>query len=161
MTNADDDQSVPPVPPVPPAASPYSPPPAAPAFSSAPPAYGSAPTEQPNAYANPYANPAAGPSNPYAVSPGPVAPRGLAIASMVTGIASVLFAFAWVGFLPGVAAVILGHIAQRRQPDARPFWLTGLITGYVGILIGLIEGAFIIFIIIAAMNSGSGYNDFS
>jgi hypothetical protein len=156
MTNADD-ESTPPVPPVPPAASPYSPPPAAPAYPSAPPAYGSAPTGQPN----PYANPAPGQPNPYAVNAGPVAPRGLSIASMVTGIASVVFAFFWFGFLPGVAAVILGHLAQRRQPDARPFWLTGIITGYVGILIGIIQGAFILFLIIAAVNSGSGYNDFS
>ncbi|MCU1543039.1 MAG: hypothetical protein JWM50_904 [Microbacteriaceae bacterium] len=142
MTNADDEST----PPVPPAASPYSPPPAAPAHPSAPPAYGSAPTAQPN---------------PYAVNAGPVAPRGLSIASMVTGIASVVFAFFWFGFLPGVAAVILGHLAQRRQPDARPFWLTGIITGYVGILIGIIQGAFILFLIIAAVNSGNGYGDFS
>lgn len=58
---------------------------------------------------------------------------------MVTGISSVLLSFMLLGFLPGVAAVILGHIAQKKQPYARPFWLTGLITGYISVAIGLLS----------------------
>jgi hypothetical protein len=152
MTNSDD-QSTPAVPPVPPApgapsepaaatpppASPYSPPPA---YSAAPPTY--TPAD----------------STPYAVGGGSLEPKGLSIASMVTGIASVVFAFFFFGFLPGVAAVVLGHIAQRRQPAGRPFWLTGLITGYVGILIGLVQGAFLVFLIVAGINAGTGYSEY-
>lgn len=165
MTNDDDQPTTPPVPPVPPApASPYTPvtpppaadatpsypaaAPAAPGFPTAPPTY--TPT-QPNGYApgQPYAPGVAGP------------PRGLAIASMITGIAGLVLAFVGVGFLPAVAGVVLGHIAQRKQPYARPFWLTGLITGYVGVAIGLITAAFWIILIIASINTGSSYNDFS
>jgi hypothetical protein len=81
---------------------------------------------------NPYMAPAQQPV--YYVQPGyaPAAPgpaRGLSIASMVLGIASVTIC-CWLGPL-GLAAVITGHIAQKKQPWARPMWLTGLITGYV------------------------------
>jgi len=157
MTNADDQPTTPPVPPVPPVPptepSPYTPaadaaPAAPPAFPTAPPAYTPA---QPDAYApqQPYAPGVAGP------------PRGLAIASMVAGIAGLVLAFVGVGFLPAVAGVVLGHIAQRKQPYARPFWLTGIITGYVGVAIGLITAAFWIILIVASFNTGSSYNDFS
>jgi hypothetical protein len=58
---------------------------------------------------------------------------------MITGIVGVVFSFVWaLGFLPSLAAVITGHLAQRRQPQAKPFWLAGIITGYVGLGISLI-----------------------
>ncbi|EAR25043.1 integral membrane protein [marine actinobacterium PHSC20C1] len=63
---------------------------------------------------------------------------------MVTGISGIMLSFVAFGFLPGVAAVVMGHMAQKKQPLARPFWLTGLITGYVSAAIGLITGIFII-----------------
>lgn len=160
MTNADDQPTTPPVPPVPPTApSPYTPaPPAeanvAPAYPAAPAAPASTnfpapPPYQPAAQANAYAPGVA------------VPPRGLAIASMITGIAGLVLAFVGVGFLPAVAGVVLGHIAQRKQPYARPFWLTGIITGYVGVAIGLITAAFWIILIIAGISSSNTYNDFS
>jgi hypothetical protein len=77
------------------------------------------------------------------------APRGLSIASMVTGIVGLLFDFVGFGFLPSLAAVITGHLAQRREPASRAYWLTGLITGYVGIGISLISGIFILIALIA------------
>ena len=55
---------------------------------------------------------------------------------MVLGIVSVVL-FGW-GLLPAIAAIILGHLAQKKQTYARPFWLTGLITGYLGAAIGVI-----------------------
>ncbi|WP_411700362.1 DUF4190 domain-containing protein [Conyzicola sp.] len=148
MTNADD-QTPPPVPPAPPAsANPPAASPAAPAYSAAPPAYSAAPpTYTPGAPQNPY--------TPGVVGP----PRGLSVTSMVLGIVGILFG--GFGLLISIAAVITGHMAQRRQPYAKPFWLTGIITGYVGILIGLVVSAFIIFAIILAMSdpsSGSYYN---
>ena len=190
MTNADDQPTTPPAPPTPPAApsgtSPYSPkaqadddatadsgaptppasgepaPPAfpvAPGVPTAPPAYAPAPPP-PYSAGQPAAGQAYAAGQPY-VAGEPVPPRGLALASMITGIAGLVLAFAGVGFLPAVAAVVLGHIAQRKQPYARPFWLTGIITGYVGVAIGLITAAFWIILIIASINTGSSYNDFS
>jgi len=103
----------------------------------------SAPTQaSPNPYAS--APPAAYAPGVYATTPaGP--PQGLSIASMVTGIVSVLLALVWLGFLPAVAAVVLGHIAQKRQPYAKPFWLTGLITGYVIAGITIVGGVILLF----------------
>ena len=154
MTNADDqpNSSVPPIPPVPnePAA-PYTPPADSPAAAQSPyaaPAYPTAPpTYTPNQ------------QNPYAPGvPGPA--RGLSITSMVLGIVGVLFS--GFGLLISIAAVITGHMAQRRQPYAKPFWLTGIITGYFGILIGLIvTGIFIFLIILGMSQGGSGYYDYS
>jgi hypothetical protein len=71
-------------------------------------------------------------------------PQGLSIASMITGISGILLSFVAFGFLPGVAAVVTGHMAQKKQPYGRPFWLTGLITGYISVAIGLIALLFVI-----------------
>ena len=89
---------------------------------------------QPTAY-----QPTAYQPNPYQpgqYQPGP--PSGLSITSMVLGIVSLLFSLGAAGLLPGIAAVITGHLAARRQPHAKGFWLTGLIAGYVSIGIGLL-----------------------
>ena len=138
--------------------------PAAPGFPAAPPAYSPAPP----AYA-----PAPPGSVPPPPSPGqsyagqpygtaqPVPPRGLALASMITGIAGLVLVFTGISFLPGVAAVVLGHIAQRKQPYARPFWLTGIITGYVGVAIGIVTIAFIAIVFFASIANSNSYNDYS
>lgn len=101
------------------------------------------PYAQPNPYqgANPYLS-----TNPYG-QPYPAqasSPNGLAIASMVCGIAGIFLSVAFFGLFPAIAAVITGHMAQRRQPAAKPFWLTGLITGYVGIGIAILTLALFI-----------------
>jgi hypothetical protein len=107
---------------------------------------------------SPYAAPATPAQQAYVPVPaGP--PQGLAITSMVTGIAGIILG----GFvLASIAAVITGHMAQKRQPYARGFWLTGLITGYIGLAIGLIVLLFIIFWILAivALASSSGTYNF-
>lgn len=95
------------------------------------------PYQQPNPYQapNPYLA-----TNPYG-QPYPErasSPNGLAIASMVCGIAGIFLSLALFGLFPAIAAVITGHMAQRRQPAAKPFWLTGLITGYVGIALAIL-----------------------
>lgn len=86
--------------------------------------------------------PAAPPAAPVAIEPVP--PMGLSIASMVTGIAGALFSLGGLGLLPAIAAVITGHMAQKRQPHAKPFWLTGIISGYVGLALSLVIGLWII-----------------
>jgi hypothetical protein len=138
----------------------------------------SAPTAAPApaaAQPNPYAQaPAAAQANPYAqAAPAqqpqpynygpyvPQPPQGLSITSMVLGIVGVLFAFGGFGLLLNIAAVITGHMASKRQPYAKPFWLTGIITGYAGIGISLLVGAIIlasILIPIFLMGSYGAYN---
>jgi hypothetical protein len=62
----------------------------------------------------------------------------LSILSMIGGILGVLAGVVGSGLLFSVAGVVLGHIGQRKEPEAKGFWLTGLITGYVGVLLNLI-----------------------
>ena len=97
-----------------------------------------------------YGSPAYG-SPGYAVAPA----NGLSIGAMVTGIVGVLASLVSLGFLPALAAVIMGHIAQKRQPYAKPFWLTGIITGYVGVGISLLTGLFFLFFVIVGIGSAS------
>jgi len=151
----------PPAPPTPPSV-PGAPEPLPPVTAPRPDPY-AAPGAAPNPYAQPqagYVAPPAGyaPGQPYAYAPvaaGPV--QGLSIASMILGIASLVLALVGFGFLPGLAAVITGHISQRRQPYARPFWLAGLITGYIGLGISLLTGLVVIVAFIAGITSSSYY----
>jgi hypothetical protein len=76
---------------------------------------------------------------------------------MVAGIGGIILG----GFiLASIAAVVMGHMAQKRQPYAKPFWLTGLITGYIGIGIGLIVLLLIVlwFVAIATIATTGVYN---
>ncbi|MDJ0334197.1 hypothetical protein QMG83_03055 [Salinibacterium sp. G-O1] len=168
MTTNTPDNEIPPVPvppvtppppaPVEPAPAAAAPPAPLPPVSPAPPAPAAA---RPDPYAAPgqtapYASPAAAPQpNPYApVAAGPV--QTLSIVAMIVGILGVLMSFVGLGFLPALAAVIMGHLAQKRQPWAKPFWVTALVTGYVGLGISLIAGLFFLFVFIAA-SSGSSF----
>jgi hypothetical protein len=123
---------IPPPPPVPPTVDPYA------ASTTPPPAYG-APSYAPAYQAGYYG--------------APPPPKGLAIASMVTGIASIVFSFYGFGILPSIAAIITGNLARKSQPHARGFWLAGLICGYIGLgfavlwIVGII-----IFIVFFAAN---------
>lgn len=154
-----------PVPPQPADSSPTPPDGAAPPAASSPygqPApqagypYGSqAPTAQPYGVApQPYGQ------NPYGQNPygqNPYAPRpaqGLSVASLVLGLVGLFFSFFAFGFLLVVGAIVTGHLAQRRQPASRGMWLTGLITGYLGLGISLIWG---LVIGLAVLSSFSTY----
>jgi hypothetical protein len=68
----------------------------------------------------------------------------LAIAALVCGIAQVAF-----GFLTGIPAIVLGHIARRQiretGEDGAGMALAGLILGYVGIVLSVI---FVVVIIV-------------
>ena len=168
---ADNTEDVPPIPPAPAGPPPVEPapvvaPPAAPPAAQIPaaspppaplpPLPPPAADARPNPYAQPHATPPAQGAPAYAPVPaGP--PQGLALASLITGIGSVLLAFVGIGFLPAVAAVVLGHLAQRRQPYARALWITGLVTGYVGLGISLITGLVLLIAIIAGIASSTSY----
>jgi succinate dehydrogenase/fumarate reductase cytochrome b subunit len=80
------------------------------------------------------------PSTPYASAPGPTKSPILSILSLIFGILGVvlsLFLFG-TGFLPGAAAVVLGFMGRRKEPQAKGMWLTGLITGFVAVGIAII-----------------------
>jgi hypothetical protein len=152
----------------PPAADPAAPNPAPP---TAPPGYyaPTAPTAPAApAYGTPgYGVPAAPPAYGAPVAPGypagypgqygyvPPAPQGLSIASMILGIAGTFFSFGYgLGLFPAIAGVITGHMARKRQPHARGFWLAGLITGYIGIGISLIWIAVGVTFLVIGLNGG-------
>lgn len=75
---------------------------------------------------------------------------------MTTGIVGAFLSLFSLGFLPALAGVITGHIASKRQPQAKPLWLTGVITGYVGIGLSLLWGIFWIFWFILIIGIGVG-----
>jgi hypothetical protein len=66
----------------------------------------------------------------------PPEPKGLSIASLCCGIA----AFVGLGFflLPQLAAVILGHMALKREPSGRGMAIAGLVMGYVAIALTIL-----------------------
>ncbi|MGM7697019.1 DUF4190 domain-containing protein [Microbacterium sp. A84] len=103
--------------------------------------------QQPYAGAQPYAA-----GQPYATAR---PTSGLAVASLVTGIAGILLSFAFVTLLASIVAVITGHMAlkQLRQNPAlggRGLAITGLILGYIGaviLAITVLIGVFSLFLI--------------
>ncbi|MEQ1737916.1 MAG: hypothetical protein ABL886_16105 [Rhodoglobus sp.] len=74
---------------------------------------------------------------------------------MILGISGMVLTFVALGFLPALAGVITGHLAQKRQPHAKPFWMTGIITGYVGLGISLIGFVFVVLAFVIAASSAS------
>jgi len=94
-------------------------------------------------------------SKPIPPGTGATAPTpSLSIISMILGILGLIIGFVGGGLLFSVGGVVLGHLGQRKEPEARGFWLTGLITGYIGILINVI--VIIIWIIVLASLAGTG-----
>ncbi|WP_426183334.1 DUF4190 domain-containing protein [Microbacterium sp. TWP3-1-2b2] len=98
------------------------------------------PPQQP--YAAPQ-QPYASPQQPYASGQPYAAPlptSGLAVASLVTGIAGIVLSFAVFPLLASLAAIVTGHMAlkQTRQGSGiggRGMAIAGLILGYVGVAI--------------------------
>ncbi|AAT89705.1 integral membrane protein [Leifsonia xyli subsp. xyli str. CTCB07] len=110
--------AAPPAPPVPPAGAPVSPP--APGYPQ-----------------QPYGQPAPGYAQPYG-APAAKSPI-LSILSLVGGIGGIVLTFAWgVGALFGVAGIVLGFLGRSKEPQARGFWLTGIILGFVSVFIAII-----------------------
>jgi hypothetical protein len=105
-------------------------------------------TPEPTPYASPEPTPYAS-YNQQPVSKTPV----LSIISMITGIIGVVgFLIGW-GILPAIAAVVLGHLGQRKEKQAKGFWLTGLITGYVGILLNIIVIVLAVLVLMAGFSA--------
>ncbi len=100
---------------------------------------------------------------PATPAPAVAAPKQtLSLISFIAGIASIVFTWIPVlGFLVAVAAIILGFLGRKREPGA-PTWmaLVGIITGFVGALLGILFFfLIIIFPLIALAAAGSSvYN---
>lgn len=80
---------------------------------------------------------------------------------MILGIAGLpLLVLTWALALPlSIAAVVLGFIGRKKEPAGRAFALTGIITGFVGLLIALAIVVFLVFFFAIAIGSASsGYN---
>ena len=131
-----------------PPASPYATTPQAPV----PPApYGQQPyAQQPYGQPGYQQQPVAYGQQPYGAyqAPAASAPQGISIAALICGIAGLV----GIPFV-SLAAVILGHIGQKNQPYAKGLWLTGLITGYVGLVF---YGLIIAFVIIVSFAGAAG-----
>jgi ABC-type branched-subunit amino acid transport system permease subunit len=72
--------------------------------------------------------------------------------SLVGGILGVV-SLGW-GVIFGIAGIVLGFIGKRREPNAKGFWLTGIILGFVSV--GLIL-LWILIIVLSAIATAT-YN---
>ncbi|MBJ2120676.1 DUF4190 domain-containing protein [Arthrobacter sp. MSA 4-2] len=91
---------------------------------------------------------------PYGSYPAPYGaePRGMSIAALILGAAAVFTG--GLLLLPQILAVVFGHLALRREPAGRPLALTGLIMGYVMLLVGLLLlVGFILLVVLGAAAS--------
>ena len=91
---------------------------------------------QPGQYAGQYAGQYGSPYGQPSYYGMAAAPKNLSIASLCCGIA--VFVGFGVFLLPQVAAVILGHMALRREPSGRGFAIAGLVMGYIGIALTIL-----------------------
>ncbi len=122
--------------------------------------YGQSPYGQGPQGQGSYGQPPQGPS-PYGQAPSPYGqpayygvpnePKGLSIASLVCGIASLFLGFFMV---PQLAAIITGHLALNREPSGKGMSITGLVLGYL-CLLGY--GLFWVFGIFLAAQYGNYY----
>ncbi|WP_374009716.1 DUF4190 domain-containing protein [Leifsonia sp. LS-T14] len=100
----------------------------------------------------PYGQPAPGYAQPYG-QPAAKSPI-LSILSLVGGIVGIVLNLAWgIGFLFGIAAIVLGFIGRNKEPQARGFWLTGIILGFVSILIAIVYWIFLAIIFASFANN--------
>jgi hypothetical protein len=98
--------------------------------------------------------------NPYAPAAPTAKPAILSILSLVAGIIGIIgLPVAFVPFVGGImalflpaGAIVLGFLGKSKEPQARGFWLTGIITGFVGVAIALLS--IIIWGIVFASYSG-------
>jgi hypothetical protein len=87
----------------------------------------------------------------------PAAPTStLSVLALVFGIIGLVFSFFFLGLLPAIAGVILGHLAVKREPHARSMATAGFITGYAGIAISIVWALVVIVPFILVLLAASG-----
>jgi len=99
----------------------------------------------------PYGAPQYG--QPYAPTPSktPI----LSILALIGGIVGVI-SVGW-GVLFGIAGIVLGFLGKSREPQAKGFWLTGIILGFVSVAFILLWILIIVIGAIASASYNSGY----
>lgn len=133
--------------------------------------YGSQPSQpggysQPSGYGQPadYGKPAYG--QPAYGQPAPA--KTLSLIGMIAGIVGLLGSgiaiLPIIGSILGLfipaAAIVLGFLGKNREGDpARPFWLTALITGFIGVGIALV--ALVFWIVVFSVGSTTGFTDYN
>ncbi|TFD89633.1 hypothetical protein E3T56_02830 [Cryobacterium psychrotolerans] len=83
---------------------------------------------------------------PYAGAPAQKPPI-LSVLSLVAGVIGIVGSpIAFIPFVGGVlglffpaGAIVLGFLGKSREPRARGLWLTGIITGIVGVAVALLS----------------------
>jgi len=105
--------------------------------------YGQTPSPYPQPYGQQYGQAPSPYGQPYGQPGyyGTPEPKGLSIASLCCGI-SIYIGFGFI-LLPQIAAVVLGHMALKKEPSGKAMAIAGLVMGYVGIALTVI--AFIFF----------------
>jgi hypothetical protein len=81
----------------------------------------------------------------------------LSIISLITGIIGLLSSWAIWGLIFSIAAIVLGFLGKSKEPAAKGFWLTGIITGFVGVAEAVIV-IIIAIILFATVASVGTYN---
>ncbi len=90
---------------------------------------------------NPYQAPSSAPNSPYGAPPrysdDTTPPKTLSLIGMISGIIGVI---AFGLFVPAsIAALVLGYLGRKREGEpAKGFWLTAIITGWVGVALSVI-----------------------
>lgn len=64
----------------------------------------------------------------------------LSLTSFIVGLASLVFCWVPVlGLLGAIAAIVIGFMARKREPNAPKWmWLVGIISGFASIVLGLL-----------------------
>jgi hypothetical protein len=102
-----------------------------------------------------YGTPGTGATPAYGGAPAPQKTPVLSIISLVGGVLGILTGFFGWGLLFSIAGVVLGFFGRSREPQAKGLWLTGLITGFVGIAINAIVLVIAIIALVVAFSSSS------
>lgn len=73
--------------------------------------------------------------------------KGMAIGSLICGIASLLLCCFWyVSLILSIVAIVLGIISRKKTENGKGMALAGIITGAIGAVIALVLGVFAIFV---------------